>query len=316
MSKFKIGYTQCMPFRWIDGHILIQTRDAEFILLDTGSPKSFKRGDAEISILMDKIDNNDGLLEKISSHIGCQQIIGLIGSDFLKDKDVSIDPLSETIIFSPPMEGNASYRGTNLDMGICMGIPTIEFEINGGKHTAFVDTGARLNYISPELTENIENIKPTQRGVKDFYPSLGEFDTDVYRLEISIGSKPVVMNFGTMPLLLKTAIGITGINSIIGSELLKTFAMHISIAGRFIILSRIEPILPEYSKERWLQRFKATPSMYLADSLLMPDFEHSFAGDKDVIAEIQKRMSMFSGGTTYEYLKNLLVTAETGKGGW
>ncbi len=56
--------------------------------------------------------------------------------------------------------------------------------------------------------------------------------------------------------------------------------------------------------------------MYLADSLLMPDFEHSFAGDKDVIAEIQKRMSTFSGGTTYEYLKNLLVMAETGKGVW
>ncbi len=241
MSKFKISCTQCMPFRWIDGHILIQTRDAEFILLDTGSPKSFKRGDAEISILMEKIsDDNDNLLNVISNHSCSQKIIGLIGSDILKNKDVSIDLISETIIFSPPMEGNSSYRGTNLDMGICMGIPTIEFEINGGKHTAFVDTGARLNYISPELTENIENIKPTQRGVKDFYPSLGEFDTDVYRLEISIGGKPIVMNFGTMPLLLKTAIGITGINSIIGSELLKTFAMHISITGRFIILSRID----------------------------------------------------------------------------
>lgn len=334
MSKFKIGYAQCMPFRridkhllirttsWrcvyrprIDEHLLIQTRDAGFVLLDTGSPKSFKRGDAEISILMDKIsDNNDGLLEEISRHIGCQKIIGLIGSDILKDKDVSIDPLSETIIFSQPIGNDAHYKGVKTDIGMTMEIPTIEFEINGKKHTAFIDTGARLNYISPEFTKNI---KPAQKGVKDFYPLLGRFDTDVYCLEISIGSEPITMNFGTLPPPLQAAIGITGINSIIGSEILKTFAMHISIAGRFIILARIEqPILPEYSKERWLQRFKATPSMYLTDSLLMYDFEHSFAGDKDIIAEIEKRSAMISEGAAHEYLKNLLVMAETGKGVW
>lgn len=322
--------SQCMPFRWHDGHILI-LNNSDYWLIGTGSPFSLKDDNYHVSILMQDLETNafvenlqrqvgEGLLNEISRHIGLP-IKALIGSDFLENVDVSIDPLSETILFATPVDQNLPYYTgfkvpIEVPIEILMGIPAIdeilidipmiEVSINGQTHKAFLDTGAKLSYISSDLLGGIEAV---DRDVEDFFPLLGKFTTDVYPVDISIADNHhVKLKCGILPPLLKNALNAKEIDIIIGSELFLHFAMHLSMSNEFAIFNPVS-LEPAGSKERWLQRFKAIPNMYLLNSMLENDFPSALIGDKDVIHQIEERMSWLSPGPTVNYLGHILKIA-------
>ena len=66
-----------------------------------------------------------------------------------------------------------------------MGIPIIELFINNQKLKFFLDTGAKLSYLSNNFTANYNSIG---REI-DFYPGVGEFETECYEILTSIGNR-------------------------------------------------------------------------------------------------------------------------------
>lgn len=324
MSNFYPAFAQCFPWKWVNGLPLIETSRG-YLLVDTGSPftilsdrevlpsifsflKFIKRSENDVKQL--NKEDSQSILDEINKHLHPYRIDGLIGTDLLKDVDIRIDPVSELFYFSDnPAGRDIKYKGTMLDIHIKYGIPVIKFQYHGREEEAFFDTGASLSYIDKEL---VKNLIPERRNVQDFYPFLGEFTTELYRFNIQIAGNEITISSGILPDLLRFSLNQTGINSILGSELIKNFSIYLSIKNRFIIINKItEPLYPEGTKERWLQKFRATPTMALVDSNLEEELKDDFAGDEEVISEIEKRQStlFYPFGKTYDYLERLLTRA-------
>ncbi len=353
MARARFNVSQCFRFRWINNHPIIQTSSGN-LLLDTGLPLTVtkegvnlpltglkfgqfdegKEKEGFINVLKqikrDLEEEDEGsslgdllrlagknmidpekLLEECSKYIGIE-IGALVGTDYLEDIDVSIDPLSETVLFMTPVGREVSYSGVMVDIEMDKtGVPLIDFQLGGQRHKAIFDTGAQISYAKTSL---IEGLQPVERAVRDFYPFVGSFTTDIYSLDISIAGMSVPMRFGILPEGLADSLKMLGDVSIIGIELLRSFAIHLSLRDGFVILNPLqERIFEEGTKERWLQRFRATPTQYLRDSYLLEEFKKDFVGDEEIISQIKKRMLFVSPGRTQEYLRRLLELAE-GKG--
>ena len=96
-----------------------------------------------------------------------------------------------------------------------MGVPSAFFSIAGNNYQMFVDSGAKLSYVDQKVASKFT---PVGRE-KDFYPSLGEFETDVYEIPFQLGHSDFTLRCGVLPKLLETTMLLTGNAGIIGSEL-------------------------------------------------------------------------------------------------
>jgi hypothetical protein len=79
----------------------------------------------------------------------------------------------------------------------------------------FVDTGARLSYVDEKIAANYAPIGKES----DFYPGIGEFETDVYEIPFQQGEMGFQLRCGVLPKILETALFVTGKRGIVGSEL-------------------------------------------------------------------------------------------------
>jgi len=301
------------PFETIKNHIILQTDSGKF-LLSTGSPITIIKDGVTLGFLEKYFSitrnfkntsrNMSGrMLSEISNFIGTS-IDGLIGTDYLMDIDVSIDPLSETFIFCPPVDKRpADFKGVMTDLEIYNSIPVVNLLYNGVEHRAFLDTGSCISYINESL---IKGTQPVKKNIPDYLPMYGRFETDIYNLKIALASAELNMNFGVLPSRLACALNDTGIDFIIGGvDILKNFAMHLSLSGKFIVLNKIE-LEPEGSAKRWIQKFKATPSYHLINNISLESIKDDFIGNDEIVKAIEERMLWLGEGSTREHLKKLL----------
>jgi len=194
----------------IQEHLVLDA-DQGLWVLDTGAPSSFGA--------VPKLEVNDQIYEIEPNYMGFdnqslsdalgESVDGLIGGDILSKYDSYWDISANKIVFSlEPMKN----EGEAIALGFFMGIPTLKVTMHGVSHNWFFDTGAVVSYVTkqPESWEN-----PVDK-YDDFYPGYGNFSTEVFEDEITLGILSMKIKCGVLPSLLGMSLGVGGCTGILG----------------------------------------------------------------------------------------------------
>ena len=221
-EDFKLAKDICLdtteytyPLLFEKKHLFMTIDDKKW-LIDTGSPVSF--GDEDSLSICDeifKIKNTHSTLnaKELTSHIGLE-ITGLIGVDILNTFDILFSINKYEITFS---KNGIDLEGDILPIDSFMCIPIIKVNILDTEYSMFFDTGAQISYFqSPSLKDF-----PSHGTIKDFYPSIGEFETETYLIDLDIGSSKYKLICGSLPTLLSETLMMASVQGILSNELMK-----------------------------------------------------------------------------------------------
>ena len=205
MHNFKLNVVR--------GHLFVKIEEDDW-LLDTGAPTSF--GTSKIGIEgRDFLVTNSymGLTaEQLTTFVG-HPTVGIIGADILNEFDVLIDMKNESVSFSTEQ---IALDGEALELDGFMGIPIIIARIGGIERKMFFDTGAQISYFQDDSIKTF----PPAGMVTDFFPGIGQFQTETYRVNITLGSVPYDLCCGSLPLLLGMTLMMADTEGVIGNEVL------------------------------------------------------------------------------------------------
>ena len=102
-----------------------------------------------------------------------------------------------------------------------MNIPIIKVTINNKTINTFLDTGAKISYINKKYTQDLKAID----SIKDFYPTIGSFRTDIYKMSITFNSLEISLTFGVLPEMLEAALLLGNIEGIIGNDIFQYYSL-------------------------------------------------------------------------------------------
>lgn len=219
MKKYKINFA--------NDHCLINDGNGYF-LVDTGSPVSFCEKE---EICLDgtnyKVQKETfGLDAKYISEKAGTDVIGLIGMDLIVRQPVMFDYKSGEIVWGYEYEG-----GINVSPEVMMvDIPRIEMKLNGQRVKLAIDTGAPISYINKSFTTGLVSVGTAD----DFSPFVGNFKTNLYELNSSVGGKEWTGVYGTLPMELEMMNMFFGIDGVIGKQLFERF--QVIIDNNIVIL--------------------------------------------------------------------------------
>lgn len=203
-----------LPLRLRDGHVFTEL-DGGSWLLDTGAPTSFGNG-GELSIAGESFrlgENYLGLTSTtLSSFVGVP-CAGLLGADVLGRFDLLFDAVRSTLGLST---GELEHRGQTVPLEQFMGIPILAARIGGEDHRMFFDTGAQISYFQDDSLSDF----PGAGSVTDFYPGVGQFQTDTHQVEVTLGGISFTLRCGTLPGLLGATLMMAGVRGIVGNQIL------------------------------------------------------------------------------------------------
>jgi hypothetical protein len=207
---------------FFDNHIIIED-GKNIILVDTGAPSTihfleqFNFMSETYSVSTDYM----GLtVDELSELIG-QKITTLLGADILAKHKVIFDLQAKKLIF----DDNDEFGGHKVACNLFMGIPIIEVNINNKIVKCFLDTGAKLSYLSPSFTQGLQSV-----GVEeDFYPGVGKFETDCYEISTEFNGNSFDVRYGNLPELLQTTLMMAGTEGIIGYDLFNNFKIMLNL---------------------------------------------------------------------------------------
>lgn len=208
-----------------NGHLLI-SENGMTMLIDTGSPLSIS--DTGLEFCGKHFDQFNNLIniDQIAKRVG-MHIDALIGYDIISQFSVLIDYPGQRITFSDkPMtlEGAGS-----MPLVIFMGIPKIRLSVHGQEGPYFLDTGARISYVDPQVTNGMTAVGEEE----DFYIGFGNFRTLVFNVEVMLGQHQFNVRFGNLPGPLNAAlIGRIDVHGIIGYDLFEHFKILIDSPNR------------------------------------------------------------------------------------
>lgn len=132
---------------------------------------------------------------------------------------------------NPPEDGFVALPTDSF-----MGIPVVSISVNGRDVKAFVDTGAKISYLNPDLLAGL----PVEETVHDFYPGVGEFDVDVSSASCVLNGLPLKARFGRLPVLLQMTLMMGGVDGILGHDLLDAYDVSIDHGRTVAIRSRLK----------------------------------------------------------------------------
>lgn len=118
-----------------------------------------------------------------------------------------------------------NFNGTEIGISNFMGIPIIELSIEKQNHKFFLDTGAKLSYLSNSITSNYESIETDE----DFYPGVGKFETECFEISTLFGGKNFLVKYGNLPPLLQMTLMLGGTDGIIGFDFFNTFIVVLDL---------------------------------------------------------------------------------------
>ena len=183
-------------------------------LLDTGAPISFGT-QAAISLAGVKFplqDNYLGLSAAALSRFVLVDCAGLLGADVLNTFDLIFDIPKAILALS---RDDLDFVGQVMPLGEFMGIPIITAQILGSENRMFLDTGAQISYWQDDSLTKF----PFVGEVSDFYPGVGQFQTDTYRVEVTLGRDVFTVRCGTLPGILGMTLALADTRGIIGNEI-------------------------------------------------------------------------------------------------
>jgi hypothetical protein len=205
------------------GHPIIKDGENR-ILIDTGAPSTIHSSDS-LNFCSDSFGcstNYMGLtVSKISDMLGTE-ITTLLGADILSDYKILLDYQNQVIEFS---KLEIDIDGTQADISNFMGIPIIKMTVDNQELKFFLDTGAKLSYLSDSLTSNYESIGTDE----DFYPGVGKFQTECYEIPTVFGDTEFVVKYGNLPTLLQMTLMLGGTDGIIGFDFFNNFKVVLDL---------------------------------------------------------------------------------------
>jgi hypothetical protein len=220
MKQFKIELFK--------GHPII-TDGKNRILIDTGAPTTIHSTD-NLKFCLENFDcsvNYLGLtVSEISRMLGTE-ISTLLGADILSRYNILFDYQNELIVFS---KQKIEFEGIQNDISNFMGIPIVTMKVDKRYLKFFLDTGAKLSYLSENFTRNYV----TTGQEKDFYPGIGEFQTECFEIPTIFGDDKFVVKYGNLPPLLQMTLTMSGVDGIVGFDFFNNFQVLLSLENNRI----------------------------------------------------------------------------------
>lgn len=229
---------ETFPMKFVDGHIIVSMKNKFDYLIDTGSPGSFGDG-SPIMIAKRSFPINDRDLTGITvdsvNGLSGLAVHGLIGMNILSHFDIKFT--KNHLIFSdtPMMEENESTSIILPIIEVMSGIPIINLNIDGNDQKIFLDTGAKISYLSDDLL-----VDPSIGQLDDFHPSIGKYKTNIYHNNVKINERIHRFTFGSLPSPLKSLLVLSRTKGVIGTELFQTYSVTLSNLTKALLLEPYE----------------------------------------------------------------------------
>lgn len=218
------------PLHFREGHLFVEL-GGEFFLLDTGAPTSFGTS-TSLSLAGEQFRLQTSYLgltaATLSRFVGVQ-CMGLLGGDVLGRLDLILDVPHGTITIST---AELSHSGQTVRLDEFMGIPIVTAQISGNDCRMFFDTGAQISYFQDDSLADFASAGT----VTDFYPGVGQFQTDTHHVEITLAGVAFTLRCGTLPGLLGATLMMAGTEGIIGNQMLANQTVGYFARRRSIIL--------------------------------------------------------------------------------
>ncbi|WCJ59447.1 hypothetical protein NXS98_17295 [Fontisphaera persica] len=203
-----------LPLKYQNEHLFLELEDGLW-LVDTGAPISFspsrvlRLAGTRYDVAADYLSFT---AEAFSHFIGVP-CVGLIGADVLGRYDFLFDVPGGQLALTT---GELTHEGVRVPVDdFIMGIPIVTARVGQRPHRMFLDTGAQYSYFQ----DNSLATFPAAGRVTDFYPGLGQFETDTYQVPMSLGSVSMTLRCGRLPQLLGTALLMANTQGILGTAL-------------------------------------------------------------------------------------------------
>ncbi|MDH6343561.1 hypothetical protein M2134_002450 [Parabacteroides sp. PM6-13] len=206
-----------------NGHPIIDDGENR-ILIDTGASSTIHTSNSLTfcSESFNCLTNYMGLsISNISDMLGTE-ITTLLGVDVLSNYKILLDYQNLAIGFS---KQEIEINGSLSSISTFMGIPIIEMTIDNQRLKFFLDTGAKLSYLSNTLTNSYKSIGTDE----DFYPGVGKFQTECFEIPTVFGEKEFVVKYGNLPTLLQKALMLNGTDGIIGFDFFNNFKVALDL---------------------------------------------------------------------------------------
>lgn len=202
------------PLQFRNGHLFVEL-GGELWLLDTGAPTSFGAS-SSVSIAGEQFSLGRSYLgltvETLSQFVGVR-CVGLLGADVLGCFDHIFDTASGRLVVATD---ELRLSGTIVTLEQVMGVPVVTARVGSNDYRMFFDTGAQISYFEDDLLTEF----PAAGSVTDFYPGIGQFETDTHWVTMSLSGVVFTLRCGTLPSLLGMTLKMTGTQGIIGNALL------------------------------------------------------------------------------------------------
>lgn len=205
------------------GHPIIEYEE-NVILIDSGAPSTIHISDSVTFCSTKYIcsSNYIGLtISKISEMLG-REITTLLGADILSDYNIMFDYKNEVVEFN---KEDITFDGTEIRISNFMNIPIIELSIDNKRLKLFLDTGAKLSYLSDTITRNYKSVGTDE----DFYPGVGNFTTQCFDISTRIGDNIFNVKYGNLPTLLQMSLMLGGTDGIIGFDFFNNFRVVLDL---------------------------------------------------------------------------------------
>lgn len=196
------------------GHLFVEI-EGHLWLFDTGAPTSF--GSVERLQIADEgfsfSSSYFGLTAlTLSQYVGVE-CSGLLGADILNRFDHIVDTKGAKLTVST---AELSHDGQRVHLDEFMGIPIVTASVGGSEYRMFFDTGAQISYFQEDSLADF----PPAGSVTDFYPGVGQFQTDTHEVPIFLGEISFLLRCGCLPGLLGATLMMADTQGIIGNQVL------------------------------------------------------------------------------------------------
>lgn len=203
-----------LPLMFNHGHLFVKL-EGNLWLYDTGAPTSFGATDS-LSFAGEQFglpSSYFGLTAAtLSQYVGVE-CSGLLGADVLSRFDHILDTAGGKLNVST---AELSHDGQSVRLDEFMGIPIVTASVGGSDYRMFFDTGAQISYFQDDSLTRF----PSAGSVTDFYPGVGQFQTDTHQVPVSLGGVAFVLRCGGLPGLLGATLMMAGTQGIVGNQVL------------------------------------------------------------------------------------------------
>lgn len=253
------------PVGMSGGHLLI-CDNGQTLLLNTGCPVSM--GTRQFFVLLGRqipvLQRYQGMTVAQWSEIIGINIDGVLGSDVLGRHSVAIDPSAGQVVFDGDSLPGA--RGRVVPLDTVAGMPVVNVGFGGGRLRMLLHTGATLSCLRDVDTKSLTCVGV----VRDCYPGLGEFTTELRRVPLLFGDQPVNLECGLMPAELERALRPADVHGVVGTNLLESFAVQWGAGFTELSLAALPVTAPVVNPEYEMpQPIHHTPSPRAAQGLAL-----------------------------------------------